>query len=709
MGNYYLPNNFFLRNWNSLIEVLTPKQRRYGSKRRIISRRQKPLSLILDVADSLNMQLVLPEQNLWKKGWENLGGTFCQIPEATWEGTIPSKPELMIPEQVVDIRNIAELSMWQLLDHNRKCLMEWKVEGIDSDFSCVVFDAWTGDRLNLNSTNLTIRGRQEIIFFTPKGIHINFSHGIEILDSCVPSSMRDWRGQHLILTTKEASISFSSKNTYNTLISWIHSVEEQPILKGLKLKGKKSIYVEIPTLWYPPIKEKIFFNVSIENITQQQTIINTTEKIPLSSNWQPISLNKWITKSGKYEVRFWNQLNRWSYKFEIQDEYQINEKPDMRNLLISSSSQVELKTSPILTNSSTKFWSEEIKIEGLFPLEIISLSLQDQHETLFSQCQADSLGNLSLNLASWYNSLSSNSDWYALDYQRLGGELETLIKMQIAPLSINWNWENQAVKISGLFPHENYFLSCWNLLLPEKPPLEIKIPLILSNEETITVPLELGHGIYHIQLFCSRKLSHNLGWWCVSNQNDLPEEALENEDLENYCYTILGNESVNDFIKATNKFDYDSFLLKTTIDSLKNLPCYFPEWLDINSLTDKLQPLLENLKVNLKISPNRQQSRISKIGNNNDLETTQNKWLLIKLKTHKKRDIVSKQIEKMMQINNPKLKILILHVPKIDVYKDILLLEYQQVSNINTHDILSEYIQENRHLKYNEAQKILGY
>ncbi|MHC5830815.1 MAG: hypothetical protein ACYT04_86410, partial [Nostoc sp.] len=107
-------------------------------------------------------------------------------------------------------------------------------------------------------------------------------------------------------------------------------------------------------------------------------------------------------------------------------------------------------------------------------------------------------------------------------------------------------------------------------------------------------------GIYNIQILGSRKLRHNLGWCCNSNQNDLPDETLENEDLADYCYTILDNESVSDFVKSANKYDYDPYLLQTAIDSLKNLPCYLPEWLQINSLTEKLQAIVENLKVKLK-------------------------------------------------------------------------------------------------------------
>ncbi|MHC5827172.1 MAG: chromosome partitioning protein ParA, partial [Nostoc sp.] len=174
-------------------------------------------------------------------------------------------------------------------------------------------------------------------------------------------------------------------------------------------------------------------------------------------------------------ARFWNQFHRWSYKFETQSNYQMASKPEIKNLLISSSSQGQVENLPIHNGSADTFWAEEIKMKGLLPLEIIGLSLYDGQETVSSQCQADSLGNLHINLASFYNLLSPHSNWYALDFQRIGGETQRLIEMEVASLVISCTWDNQAVQISGLLPNELYSLSCWNLLLPENPPVEIKI------------------------------------------------------------------------------------------------------------------------------------------------------------------------------------------------------------------------------------------
>lgn len=711
LGNYYLPNNFFLRNWDSLIQVLTPEQRRLGSSRRIISRRQKPLSLVLDVADSFNMQLVLPEQSLWKKGWERLAGTFCQILEGAWEGTIPTNPGLMIPKQVVDIKTVAELWQWQLLDHRRNSLIEWKLEGVTSDLPCLIFDAWTGDRLNLDSANPTIRGTEEIICFTPRCVRLDFGDGIEIIDSCVPSSVRGWQGQQLALATKESLINLSSLDiTPAQSISWKLAVDEQPSLRGLKLRGKNYIYLEIPTFWYPPVNKEITLNVSIENLILQQTIIATTKIVKPSDKWQAIPLDEWITEPGEYEARFWNQFHRWSYKFKIQANYQISVKQEINNLKTEPPLLGEIQEIPIFYNDPNTFWAEEMYLKNLLPLEIINLSLSDSQEIVFFQRQADSLGNLWLNLASFSDLLSPNSAWYALDYLRLGGETHRLIEMEIAPIVISWTWTNQAIHLSGLSSEECYSLSCWNLLLPEKPPIKINIPLISPDEFTITVPLELPPGIYHVQLFGARKLRCSLGWWCGSDQYTLPDEALEHEDLENYCYTMLGDESVQQFVNAAEKFDYDYQFIKTVSDSLQNLSCHFPEWLKINSLNQKLQSLLESLKIEPK-SLALEKLSLPKIQQNNNVNLIatdiQRNWLLVTLAHPHKRKFVIDRIYKTLENCKLQAKILNLKIHKEKCLNNVLFLECSNPEVVVSYIKSLEYIQKIETMKQKDIQKIL--
>lgn len=215
LQNYYLPNNFFLRDWNNLIQVLTPQSHAHVRQRSIIGRRQKPLSVILDVADSMNIKLLLPAQVLWQSQWSNLQETYCQIPQQGWEGTIPKTGALEIPELTQDIKQIREPWEWHLRSHTGVSLLSWSYEGIFEYF--LIFDAWTGCRLSADE----LRGRTEIICFVAKETRLQPSNGIEILDSFVPCSIPHWRGQQFQLTAQQATLSIYALNQQPLSKCWL--------------------------------------------------------------------------------------------------------------------------------------------------------------------------------------------------------------------------------------------------------------------------------------------------------------------------------------------------------------------------------------------------------------------------------------------------------------------------------------------------------
>ncbi|MEA5568945.1 chromosome partitioning protein ParA [Anabaena sp. UHCC 0399] len=555
LGNYYLPRNFFLRNWDALTQVLTPKSGT-GRSRSIIARRSKPLLLSLDVEDSLNTQLLLPEQVLWKPEWRNLRGRYCQIPQANWEDTIPTTGDLIIPELIMEINQASEKWSCQLVDHNRQNLMEWDYKGINNHLPCLVFDALTGEHLPLNPSQPEITAVEEVYYFTPTDIQPDFTNGIEVLDSYIPSSIRGWRGRHIRLIVLESSIVLTIPETDQPqLISWKLVKENEPVLTGLKLKGKKSIYLEPPIFWYPPIHQNLDLNVLIENITGRNIIDRIIETLSPSNQWIDINLSQWITSPGYYEARFWFDEKRWSYRFEVKSKQQSLAIAPLNQLRISSSSGFYETDLPIQHENSDKFWSEVIKIEGMWPLEEIILFLVNESEKVQQQMQADVSGSLTINLSTLHD-LLANSNWYALDYQRLGLEARRLVDIHSLPHNISCTWTSQSIYLSGLHPDKLYSLSCWNLLLPDWEPIELRIPLIDHDTTTVEVPLNLRVGIYHIQLVTSQLVPEELGWWCGSGKNDLPENI--SEDRENYCYTVLGNsESKKSFIEAVNQAHLD--------------------------------------------------------------------------------------------------------------------------------------------------------
>ncbi|GAA6620531.1 hypothetical protein [Scytonema sp. NUACC26] len=187
-------------------------------------------------------------------------------------------------------------------------MISWKYDGVTSDFPCLIFDAWTGEHLTLDPAKPSITRTEEVICFTPKEIQLNLSDGIEIIDSCVPSSLRGWLGKHLRLITNNSTIVLPSTNkNISHLVTWQFFLDKKPILTGIKLKGKNNTYLGTPTLWYPPVNEKTNLKISIHNLSSRQIIQINNQELQTSYKWQAIQLNQWITQPCSYELRFYTQ------------------------------------------------------------------------------------------------------------------------------------------------------------------------------------------------------------------------------------------------------------------------------------------------------------------------------------------------------------------------------------------------------------------
>ncbi|GAA6620530.1 hypothetical protein [Scytonema sp. NUACC26] len=243
---------------------------------------------------------------------------------------------------------------------------------------------------------------------------------------------------------------------------------------------------------------------------------------------------------------------------------------------------------PIKYNSYDDFWAEEVKIEGLWPLEEVQLFLSNTNEEKLHRVQADVLGELNISLSVLYG-LLPKSENYTLSYQRLGLSKQVLVEKK----SIKWIWKEQEIIISNLQVNSIYVLSCWNFLLPEENPLEIQILLTKEAKKSITIPLNLPMVIYHIQLKGFQQSPQNLGFWCTSSKYITNE--IDDELLLRYWYNILDSESVTDFLSIVHSLNYkfDSQWVEIMIDSLQHNSCYFPLWLNSNSLLEKLQALLK--------------------------------------------------------------------------------------------------------------------
>lgn len=309
-----------------------------------------------------------------------------------------------------------------------------------------------------------------------------------------------------------------------------------------------------------------------------------------------------------------------------------------------------------------------------------------------------------------------------------------MLEMDNSPQAINWEWDSKAVHFCGLQPSNLYTLSCWNLLLPNTSSVEIKIPLVTESTATTTIPLTLATGIYYIQLFSSQQLSQNLGWWCGSDRYELPEEAKENENLENYCYTVLDNsESKEEFLSAVKKLSIDGERqrIQTGISALENNSYYFPEWLSQDALLGKLKGLLELLllpsvtpveppitlpitpvepSITPPVTPVKQliiqsvtsvESPVSPADSGN--------WYLVNVR-QKKRDLFLKCLKIAIEQNKLQDLILAVETPQDSVYEDIILLNLVNFKAARIHIQKVEYCQriEPKPLPSAQVSRMLG-
>jgi hypothetical protein len=309
--------------------------------------------------------------------------------------------------------------------------------------------------------------------------------------------------------------------------------------------------------------------------------------VPAANQWSSIVLHQWINRVGHYSISLTAPGEEWSQTFEVQSPYQVtaNEVSNLPTVQVTDSHGIPI-TLPLTVAQSHQFWSTTLLITGLWTLEQIKLLLSDDQSQISRTVQANASGHLRLELSTFHDLLPSSKQYF-LDYQRLGQTAQRLVQL-VEDLPLSWAWCNHSLELTGLKADQSYSISCWNLLTPQSPSIEISIPSTTSA----TVPLDLPPGIYYLQLEFSNQFIEALGWWCSSNQYDLPIETEDNEALANYCYTILDNALIHEFQAATTTFSLDAKWIETIATSLGMGNYHFPDWLNTEALLAKLRSIL---------------------------------------------------------------------------------------------------------------------
>jgi hypothetical protein len=419
-----LPYNFFLRNWDNLASVLTPRQVSSTKANQVIRQRKRELKLRLDTLD-LNLQLVLPEQSLWRREWGNLNNSFCRISQAKWESNINYPNSLEVPELWLNLHILRDRWTWQLIDANNCNLIEWCCEGVADNFPLLIFDAETGDRLNLNPENPQITGISELVCYFSARANLRTNSDIEVTDACFPCLIQNWQAKQIRLNGRSADFKLIDENI-DISMKWQVASNRQPIMRGLQIKGKKPIYLEVPQIYYPLGDSVEAIRIQVEDMDRQKTITEPDEKILIKlmtgEIWQEIELDQWIKTTGNYEVRLWQGNWNWSAEFKIQPHAQVADRSDNSAIQIQNSRVYDISSNlPIKCLGKSDFWTEKITMQGLWSFEsvIFVLSGSEENQKYNYSAQADQTGCLNLSLMSLREALPDR-DRYSLEWVRLG-------------------------------------------------------------------------------------------------------------------------------------------------------------------------------------------------------------------------------------------------------------------------------------------------
>ncbi len=606
LGNLSLDDGFFIRDWEAIVKILTTKKSNRCHQN--IERKETDLILHLDIEDSGNIQLILPEQSIWDSEWENLRGSDCKISESGWERNIPMKGSLKIPELTIDISQSSQEYIVSLKNDRGDSIYKWSCEGIYEELPCLIFDAFSGEYLPLNLDNPTIIGVEQIICFTPKEISIIFDEGIQSIDNCIPCSLKGWKGIEIRLGGANGCISIQSddktidspqERLCQRTIDWQLQENDTPRLIGIKSNWRKSIYLEVPILWLPPVQELSTVKLKIQDADSNNELCSNIYTLLANSKWLERSLEQWIDKPGNYRVSISSDRMNWSQKFTLIEKYSISDISEIPKPQIYIKDRIiNIENLPLSYESSHQFDAQIIEIRGLWNLEQVSLIMTNGTDgDICYYTQADREGSLKISLSELSEFWDNSVDYYSLSYQRYGYDRQSLIAVKLSLNKLEWLWVDGELTISGLKPDRPYDLSCWNLLLPNREARRLPLPLATNEQDTLPIDINLPTGIYYIRLLNAQEnVEAKLGFHCIGGKNDLPEAALDDEYLENYCYTILGNESIEDFQNAAKMLGscFDIDLVKGGIDSLMTSDNHLlPEWLDKQRLISKLDTLVD--------------------------------------------------------------------------------------------------------------------
>lgn len=426
LKSFKLYTPLLIKYWDELIQIFGNTPTAITSQpSSSTSNKNNQLKLYLNRDDEI--EIILPEQKLWDSAWEPCRGQKIQIKESNWTGFIPQEGKIFIPEQILEVNaseDILSQYCWYLISESNEVLYRWDGENVDTDYPLLIFDNETGDRLSPQE----LEAEQEIIIFYDQQIKLKASAAIEVFEDNISCSLEDWTGQAWYLNAPEGSFRYDFQGRSRELTWGQKATTAQEIqLRGLRLPGKQLYFLEPPSLWHPPTTAAQTYRLILKNPRGQQS--EKTIKLNPSDRWQDMAIAPEEFKElGLYSLDLGKpyQGSVFARDFSLRGiKLEQNTSTPQENFYFCNQ---KLETFPLRMDESSQFWTGQIKIDDLHPIETIYFQLETESNSYTFRKQANCSGEINFDLAHLRDRLPEFQT-YTLSLQILGKDFIQLLTL----------------------------------------------------------------------------------------------------------------------------------------------------------------------------------------------------------------------------------------------------------------------------------------
>jgi hypothetical protein len=336
-----------------------------------------------------------------------------------------------VKEKRIESESISlDLDELNILNIDRKILRYWDWVDEIEQLPCLIFDGESGCLLPVNSKDQQLIYRGNLFCFIPFDVEFRAEGSIQILDRNIPCSLMNWQGYELNLAEGSGGFSLRQGDELPFDVSW-HSVSARVQLVGTQSVQNNQKYLDIPTLWLPPLVEKTTAHVTLEE--SQGKKFEETITLEPNSKWQEVpKLQQWLQEASSYRLQVKGD------SIDYQTKFIVSEPLTALPLEKASFAAVNISIDDYQLGEFSRSYSQidgflaaTASLKNLWPLETILFILKANGEELMHcSVQADKSGIVEFKMTEFYSAMIQDNS-YAVFFHREGESTRRIVDVPL--------------------------------------------------------------------------------------------------------------------------------------------------------------------------------------------------------------------------------------------------------------------------------------